>query len=103
LPSGAGRRAWPPGSGEGLRFVDQHDGDVILDGVDELATVADQRFVGRRPVNEIALTLRADEDIEQVLGKWHQSKSPSGTGNPNRSSAARLRRHFGITFTQVSR
>src|SRR2546426_7546169 len=51
---------------EVLRLIDQHDGDVVFDGVDQAAGVTHQRFGGRRAVLEWTFALGADENLEQV-------------------------------------
>ena len=45
-----------------LRLVNEHDGDVILDGVFELAGVADQLLI-LLVVFELALALGADQNL----------------------------------------
>ena len=57
----------PPGSG-GVNFreVDEHDGDVVLDGVNPAADGAFQTLaIGVQ--NHRLLAHRADQDVEQIL------------------------------------
>src|SRR5437879_13130774 len=56
---------------EVLRLIDQHDGDVIFDGVDQAAGVTHQRFGGRGAMLEWAFALGADENLEQVGRETH--------------------------------
>jgi hypothetical protein len=51
-------------SGQGLGFIDQHDGDLIPDLIEELALVAGQAllFLGEA---HLPFAFRAYQDIEQ--------------------------------------
>src|SRR5688572_23624443 len=51
---------------EALCLIDQHDRNVVLDGVDEAARLADELFLRRAAVLKGPFALRADEDVEQV-------------------------------------
>src|SRR5207244_7633103 len=81
---------------EVLRLIDQHDGDVVFDGVDQAAGVTHQRFGGRRAVLEWAFALGADENLEQVGRETHPAY-------PSRFRDASSRRHLGSTFARSSR
>src|SRR5205809_2672745 len=81
---------------EVLRLIDQHDGDVVFDGVDQAAGVTHQRFGGRRAVLEWAFALGADENLEQVGRETHPAY-------PSRFRDASWRRHLGSTFACSSR
>src|SRR5439155_24274964 len=70
--------AGPPASFEAAGFIDQHVRDVVLDRVLELATRAHEP-VPRRGERDLALALRAGEDLEQLLADGHgrlSSRSP---------------------------
>src|SRR5438309_3860175 len=64
---------------EVLRLIDQHDGDVVFDGVDQAAGVTHQRFGGRRAVLEWTFALGADENLEQVGRETHPARSEEHT------------------------
>src|SRR5207245_11110463 len=81
---------------EVLRLIDQHDGDVVFDGVDQAAGVTHQRFGGRRAVLEWTFALGADENLEQVGRETHPAY-------PSRFRDASWRRHLGSTFACSSR
>src|SRR3989442_2221921 len=81
---------------EGLRLIDQHDGDVVFDGIAEATRVTDQLFGGRGAVLQRSLALGADEDREEVGRETH-------TTYPRRLSDGSWRRHLGSTFTCSSR
>src|SRR5256885_11100111 len=81
---------------EVLRLIDQHDGDVVFDGVDQAAVVTHQRFGGRRAVLEWTFALGADENLEQVGRETHPAY-------PSRFRDASWRRHLGSTFACSSR
>ena len=59
---------------EGRRLVDQHDRDIVADGVAKPACVANEHGLGRT-VLEFALAFRADEDGEQLLMQCHVARS----------------------------
>src|SRR5947207_9469026 len=75
-----------------FRLIDQHDRDVIFDGVDQPTGVAYERF-RVFAVLERTLALGADEDFEQIGSETHEA------AYPRRLRDASSRRHFGSTFT----
>src|SRR5688572_22965420 len=81
---------------EVLCLIDQHDRNVVLDGVDEAARLADELFLRRGAVLKGSFALRADEDVEQVGREAHRAY-------PKRLSDGSWRRHLGSTFTCSSR
>src|SRR5207237_9329801 len=81
---------------EVLRLIDQHDGDVVFDGVDQAAGVTHQRFGGRGAVLEWAFALGADENLEQVGRETHPAY-------PRRLRDASWPRHLGSTSVRGSR
>src|SRR5438552_13078965 len=62
--------AGPRASCEAAGFIDQHDRDVVLDRILELAARAHEP-VPRRGERDLALALRAGEDLEQLLADGH--------------------------------
>src|SRR6267154_2705832 len=81
---------------EAFRLIDQHDGNVVFDGIDQVASLAGERFrIG--PMLERSFALRADENLEQVGGETHEVAYPS------RLRDGSSRRHLGRTFTCRSR
>src|SRR5258706_420297 len=83
---------------EALRLIDQHDGNVVLDGVDQPAGVARERLGGRTgPMLERSFAFRTDKNLEQVGGEAHEAAYPS------RLRDSSSRRHLGRTFTCRSR
>src|SRR5437667_8906958 len=82
---------------EGLRLIDEHDGDVVLDRVNQPAVVTDERFGWLGAVLERAFAFRADENLEQVGGETHEA------AYPRRLIEGSSRRHLGSTFTCMSR
>src|SRR6266850_2025005 len=81
---------------EAFRLIDQHDRNVVFDGIDQAAGVTGERFrIGA--MLELALAFRADEYREQVGGEAHEVAYPS------RLRDGASRRHFGRTFTCRSR
>src|SRR5215208_4761 len=83
------------------RLIDQHDRDVIANGVAKPARATDEaRFA--LLVFQLALALGADEDRQELGGQRHLALSP-GSRKPKRRSADALRRQLGRTFTQRSR
>src|SRR5712691_2413883 len=85
---------------ERLRLIDQHDGDVILHGVDQAARVAHQllrRLGGGGTVLQRPFALGADEEVEQVGGE-----APA-RAYPRRWSAGPSRRQRANTFTWRSK
>src|SRR3954464_15254451 len=86
---------------ERLGFVDQHDGDAVLDGVHKAAGLADQRLRSG-PVLQLTLAFRADQNLEELGGQSH-ADSFGVAGKPNRASAPELFRQFGSVLTQQSR
>src|SRR6266581_8390556 len=56
---------------EMLRLIDQHDGNVVLDCVDQAAGVAHQLLPWRAPMLERSLALGADENLQEVGRKAH--------------------------------
>src|SRR5258706_8729335 len=81
---------------EALRLIDQHDGNVVFDGVHQAAGVTGKRF-RIRPMLERAFAFRADENREQVGSETHDAAYPS------RLRDGSSRRHLGSTFTCRSR
>src|SRR2546426_6577675 len=81
---------------EMLRLIDQHDGNVVLDRVDQAAGMAYQLLPRRRAMLERALALGADENLQEVGRKAHPAY-------PRRLSDGWWRRHFGNTLTCSSR
>src|SRR5205814_9583074 len=81
---------------EVLGLVDQQDGDVVFDRVDQAAGVTHQRFGGRRAVLERAFALGADENFEEVGSETHPAY-------PRRLRDASWRRHLGSTLACSSR
>src|SRR5439155_6592431 len=78
-------RPWPRGGGAGrasgsrwlLGFLDQHDRDVVPDGVPVPALQAhDDLFL--LPVLDVTPAVRADQDLQQPLVDGHAS-SPFGS------------------------
>src|SRR5689334_12316163 len=83
---------------EAFRLIDQHDGNVVFDGVEQPAGVACERLRERTgPVLERSFALRTDENLEQVGGEAHEAAYPS------RFRDGSSRRHLGSTFTCRSR
>src|SRR5207302_7511466 len=80
-----------------FRLIDKHDGDVVLDGVDQPAGVAHERFGWLDAMLERPLAFRADENLEQVGGETHEA------AYPRRLREGASRRHLGSTFTCKSR
>src|SRR6516165_7324543 len=65
-------RLGPAGdSGEVLGLIDQHDRNVVLDRVAELACPTHQRVLCVRQ-DDVALALRAGENLEQLLVNRHR-------------------------------
>src|SRR5438067_2127435 len=84
-PSGRGGPGEPPpnGSLEPLGFIDEHDRDVVLDPIAQLARPAYERVL-RLGQDHLALALRAGEDLEQLLADGHgPSSSFSGPSSVN--------------------
>src|SRR6266508_271913 len=81
---------------ERLRLIDEHDGDVVFDGVNQAAGVAGERF-RIRPMLERPFALRADKNLEQIGGEAHE------VAYPRRLRDGSSRRHLGRTFTCKSR
>src|SRR5712672_36002 len=54
-----------------LRLVHQHDGDVVLDAVHELAGLADDLLPVLAEL-QLALALRAGQDLLQLRGDGHR-------------------------------
>src|SRR2546427_3372033 len=54
-----------------FRLIDQHDRDIVFDGVDEAAGVAHEHFLGCRAVFQWSLALRADKNLEEVGREAH--------------------------------
>src|SRR5919197_1685105 len=71
-------------SSERLPLIDEHDGDVVFDGVHQAAGVTGQRF-GVGTILERPLALGADEDLEEIRSQAHEAY-------PRRLSAGSLRR-----------
>src|SRR6267143_216390 len=81
---------------EAFRLIDEHDGNVVFDGIDQAAGVTGERFrIGA--MLERSFALRADENLEQVGGEAHEVAYPS------RLRDGSSRRHLGRTFTCRSR
>src|SRR5207237_1932609 len=90
-PAGA-RRASPRASRlQRLRLVHQHDGDVVLDAVHQLARLADDLLLLFAEL-ELALALRAGEDFFQLGSDGHPRCSYHETGF--RPQAAGFRREY---------
>src|SRR5437660_2802320 len=90
----SGRKGTPL---ERLRLIDQHDRDVVVDGVDQATRVTHEGFRRRRrAVLERAFALRADEDLEEFGGEAHATY-------PRRVSDGLWRRQRGRTLTCSSR
>jgi hypothetical protein len=58
---------------ERLRLIDEHDGDIVFDGVDQAALTADEDLVRLEAMLELTLAPGANEDREQVRRKAHRS------------------------------
>src|ERR687889_1603164 len=86
---------------EGLGFVDQHDGNAVLNRKDKAAGVANQSF-GRGAVFQLSLTLGTNQNLEELWGKAHVD-SLGVAGKPNRVRAPEFFRQFGNVLTQQSR
>src|SRR6266536_4515727 len=82
---------------EGLRLIDQHDRDVVLDRVDQPAGVTGKLLDGSGAVLERPLALWADEDLEEIGREAHD------VTYPRRLSEGSWRRHLGSTLTCRSR
>src|SRR5204863_1210993 len=83
---------------ERRRLIDQHNGNVVFDRVDQPAGVAHKRLGGRiGPMLERAFAFRTDENLEEVGGEAHEAAYPS------RFRDGSSRRHLGRTFTCRSR
>src|SRR5256712_12455364 len=81
---------------ERFRLIDQHDGNVVFDGVDQTASMTGERLrIGA--MLERSFALRADENLEQVGREAHEVAYPS------RLRDGSSRRHLGSTFTCRSR
>src|SRR6266481_243744 len=81
---------------EPFRLIDQHDGNVVFDGIDQTAGVTGERLrIGA--MLERSFALRADENLEQVGREAHEVTYPS------RLRDGSSRRHLGSTFTCRSR
>src|SRR5882672_3791040 len=81
---------------EAFRLIDEHDGNVVFDRVDQAAGVTGKRFrIGA--MLERPFAFRADENLEQIGGEAHEVAYPS------RRSDGSSRRHLGRTFTCRSR
>src|SRR2546421_3843623 len=81
---------------EALRLIDEHDGNVVFDGVNQTTGVTGERFrIGA--VLERSFELGADENFQQVWGEAHDLAYPS------RLRDGSSRRHLGSTFTCRSR
>src|SRR5918994_5415493 len=95
---------------ERLGFVDQHDGNPVLDRIHQAARVAYQGL-RRRAILELSLAFGTYQNLEQLRRQCHASsldEVPAGAvgvglGNPNRASAAAVFRQLGSAFTQESR
>src|SRR5213593_371956 len=79
-----------------LRLIDQHDGNVVFDRIDQTAGVTGERL-GIGAMLERPFALRADENLEQVGRETHEVAYPS------RLRDGSSRRHLGSTFTCRSR
>src|SRR5207244_3604781 len=78
--------AGPRASCEAAGFIDQHDRDVVLDRILELAARAHEP-VPRGGERDLALALRAGEDREQLLTDGHERPS---SHSPVASIAAQI-------------
>src|SRR3977135_3719841 len=81
---------------EAFRLIDEHDRNVVFDGVDQTAGETGERF-GIGAMLERPFALRANENLEQIGGKAHEVAYPS------RLREDSSRRHLGRTFTCRSR
>src|SRR5262245_957233 len=61
----------PPGSLEPLGLIDQHDRNVVLDRVAQLAGATDESVLGRRQ-RDLPLALGAGQDFQQILAYRHR-------------------------------
>src|SRR6266550_2614601 len=83
---------------ERLRLIDQHDGNVVFDRVDQPAGVTGERLGGGiGAMLEWPFALGADENLQQVGRETHEA------AYPRRLSDDSSRRHLGRTFTCRSR
>ena len=94
---GTPSRSVVPGS-ERLRFVNQHDGDPILDGIDQPAGLAHEGFRGCR--YSVRPCIWGTRGCPAVRGPI--SSGSSDSGNPNRLNTASPRQ-LGNTLTRQSR
>src|SRR6185503_14588746 len=83
-------------------LIDQHDGNVVFDRIDQAALVADEFFLRCLLVLQCALALRAHEDFQEFNGQAH-IRSLEGVGKPNRARIVGFERHLGKTLTRSSR
>jgi hypothetical protein len=58
--------------GDGFCFVDEHDGDIVLDLIKQPAPVADQPVL-RVIETDLSLALGASQDIQEFLTDGHFS------------------------------
>jgi glycosyltransferase involved in cell wall biosynthesis len=84
----------------GLRFIDEHDGDAVVDPVAEETGVAPQRgWLG----DKRSLALRTDEDFEEIGGKLGHARSiAAGLAPPGRYAAAPNRQRDAHSVSQPS-
>src|SRR5262245_41793609 len=92
-----------------LRFIYEHDWNVIPNFVTKATVMADQ-FVLLRPILELALAFRTGQDLEQTFIQHdsrlraHYGEWSSGlTRKPRNFRAEDLLRHPGSGFTHRSR
>src|SRR5438477_5624978 len=75
-----GRRASPRASRlQRLRLVHEHDGDVVLDAVHQLARLADDLLPLLAEL-QLALALRAGEDLLELRRDRHRRQISRKTG-----------------------
>src|SRR5687768_10496126 len=67
----------PTFSGRLLRFVDQHDGDVVPHRIDVTALARAVDLLFRFAVLDRPSAVGEDQDIEELLVDGHRSPSPS--------------------------
>src|SRR3989454_11661189 len=79
-----------------FRLIDQHDRDIVFDGVVEAAGVAHEHFLGCRAVFQWSLALGAEKN----RGEGGREAHPA---YPRRLSDGAWRRHLGSTLTRNSR
>ena len=125
-PTGSNKNAPPPVSGsavcwarigcvatsatattrlESRSLIDEHDGNTVVNGIDEPAFVADELFIRFGLILQLILTFWTDKYLQQILRESHLRLFPfSGVVvNPNIRSICGDLRQLECTFTQRSR